>query len=64
MLQLKGCMRATRKVRVITRTCKCEFEKRINYTNHLTNTVYILNVCTETIGFTIFRKIFDEHEHI
>ena len=63
-MQLKGCTRATRKLRVITRTCKCEFEKRINYTNHFTNSVYTLNVCTETIGFTIIRKIFDEQEHI
>ena len=63
-MQLKGCTRATRKLRVITRTCKCEFEKRINYTNHLTNSVYTLNMCTVTIGFTIIRKIFDEHERI
>ena len=63
-MQLKGCTRATRKLRVITRTCKCEFEKRINYTNHFTNSVYTLNMCTVTIGFTIIRKIFDEHERI
>ena len=63
-MQLEGCTRATRKLRIITGTCTCEFEKRINYTNRLTNSVYTLNVCTETIGFTIFLKIFDEHEHI
>ena len=63
-MQLKGCTRATRKLRVITRTCKCEFEKRINYIYHFTNSVYTINMCTETIGFTIIRKIFDEHEHI
>ena len=54
-MQLEGCSRATRKLRVITRTRTCEFEKRLNYTNHLTNSVHTLNVCTETIGFTIFR---------
>ena len=63
-MQLKGCTRATRKLRVITRNCKCEFEKRMNHTNHLTNSVYILNMCTGTIEFTIIRKIFDKHEHI
>ena len=54
-------MHATSKLRVITRTCKCEFENRIN---HFTNSVCTLNMCTEIIGFTIIRKIFDEHEHI
>ena len=63
-MQLKGCTRATRKLRVITRTCKCEFEKRIDYTNHFTSSVCTLNMCTEIIGFTIIRKIFDEHGHI
>ena len=63
-MQLKGCTRATRKLRVTTRTCKCEFEKRINYINHFTNSVCTLNMCTEIIGFTIIRKIFDEHGHI
>ena len=57
-VQLKGCKREGRKLRVSTRTCKYECEMRVTYTNHSTTT----NVCTETIGFTTIRKIVDEHE--
>ena len=51
-MQLKGCTRATRKLRVTTRICKCKM--RVNYTKSLNYNS--LNVFTETIGFTFIRK--------
>ena len=53
-MQLKGCTRATRKLRVTTRICKCESKMRVNNTKSLNYNS--LNVFTETIGFTFIRK--------
>ena len=48
-MQLKGCTRATRKLRVTTRICKCECKMRVNYTKSVNYNS--LNVFTETIVF-------------
>ena len=53
-MQLRGCTGATRKLRVTTRTCKCECEIRVNYTRSVNYNS--LNMFTETIGFTFIRK--------
>ena len=53
-MQLRGCTDATRKLRVTTRTCKCECEIRVNYTGSVNYNS--LNVFTETTGFTFIRK--------
>ena len=55
-MQLKGCTRATRKLRVTTRICKCECKMRVNYTHLKSLDNNSLNVFTETIGFTFIRK--------
>ena len=47
-------MRATRKLRVTTRICKCECEMRVYYTKSVNYN--LLNVFTETIEFTFIYK--------
>ena len=45
-----------------TRTCKSDCEIRVNYTKSVNDNS--LNLLTETIGFKIIRKIFDEHQPV
>ena len=53
-MQLKGCTRATRKLRVTTRICKCVYKMRVNYTKSVNYNS--LNMFSETTGFTFIRK--------